>query len=126
MGEIKKESQRVVINETLEQFLEGLAARIDDQNAGALAVGSMLTDLVDELGQLIKRFHEKALASSVEAKEILQRMAEAVKARDHERWDQANQDVHEIKGRINAYMEISQELQDLGMRVGGRPNETKH
>ena len=86
----------------------------------------MLTDLVDELGTLIKALHSRAKGASLEALKLTEKMRSAVDAQDHDAWDNNSQRVFELKGRIEAYMQVVKDLQDLGTKVARRSIETKH
>lgn len=113
-------------DKTLKEFFDDIAIKVEKQSSGALAVGTMLTDLVDELGTLIKALHGRAMELSKEALETTEKMRSAVDAQDHDAWDKSSQRVFELKGRIEAYMEVAGDLQNLGVKVGRRSLETKH
>lgn len=112
--------------ETLLKFLEGLNEKIAKQDKGTLAIGSMLTDLVDELSQIVKGMHVKAIKLSAECRIKLDEMSVAVSERDTVMYDKASQEVFELKGMITAYLDMAEQLSTMGERVGRRPYETKH
>ena len=122
MGE---EKQREKI-ETLEEFFRDLTMKIQHDSKANLAVGTMLTDLVDELGQLIKGLNSRAGILAKDALRLVNEMDLAVCNRDHERWDEVTKDTYILQGRIQAYMEVAVELAELGNKVGRRSIETKH
>ncbi len=113
-------------DKTLKDFFDQIAIKVEKQTTGSLAVGTMLTDLVDELGTLIKTLHCRAMELSKEALELTQKMREAVDAQDHDAWEKSSQRVFELKGRIEAYVEVVGDLQNLGTKVARRSIETKH
>ena len=112
--------------QTLEEFLASMAEKVQRDSQATLKVGTMLTDLVDELGAMIKDLFTKALVKSEAAKELASEMRAAVDAQDHDRWDEASKKAYVLQGEISAYMEIANQLQTLGANVVGREDETKH
>lgn len=111
---------------TLEHFFGDLAEKISHESKATMAVGTMLTDLVDELGNMILGIMEKAKVLSEDALRLVDEMNTAVDNRDTDLWDRVSRQTYLLQGRIDAYIEISTELREMGSRVGRRSLETKH
>lgn len=111
---------------TLEHFFGDLAEKISHESKATMAIGTMLADLVDELGNMISGTMEKANVLAKDALRLVDEMQTAVENRDNDLWDRVSREAYLLQGRISAYMEIATELQQLGSRVGRRSLETKH
>jgi len=112
--------------QNLENFLRSLNERIEKQTEGHTQVATMLTDLVDELGILIKGFYDRALECSSQATTVLVELNEAIRVRDNDRWEDFNMRAWILKGKIDAYLESAELTQELCEKVVGRKDETKH
>lgn len=113
--------------ETLDEFLNSLTEKIEEQQGSTIKVGTYLVEITEGIASLVRDLMERAQKS----REDLFNASEQIKL--HQKLgshpdddDPVIQSAWTAVGEVNAYLYVVTELRNLCRDVLGRKDETKH
>lgn len=114
--------------ETLDEFLNSLTEKIEEQQGSTIKVGTHLVEITEGIASLVRDLMERAQKS----REDLFNASEKMKSHEEEYPISAHERESVVKkawtavGEVNAYLYAVTELRDLCKDVLDRKDETKN
>ena len=113
--------------QSLEELLTSMSSTIEAQTVGSIRVGTVLVDLTQELGLVIRDLIERAEKSREDLLNATQQIALHRKLGSQpEEDDPVIENAWTAVGQVNAYLYAVTELRNLCKNVMGRKDVTKH
>lgn len=127
MGRIKEQRKRESVGQTLEEFLTSMTEQITDQGERMTSASTMLVDLSQELGLVIRDLMKRA----GESRDEMGKALEQIKL--HNKLGSIPEDGERLietcwiaKGQVDGYLYAVTQIKKLCHDVLERDHETKH